>query len=70
MGYLYLSVSSPAYTTPPNRSWKIIANPWAVIIPCSAPTNTVFCGSRRGDAHVTKLESEMTQGMIWTSLER
>merc|ERR1719180_286092 len=22
MGYLYLSVSSPAYTTPPNRSWK------------------------------------------------
>merc|ERR1719376_1308982 len=29
MGYLYLSVSSPAYTTPPNKSWKIMASPCA-----------------------------------------
>merc|ERR1711970_469587 len=42
MGYLYLSVSSPAYTTPPNRSWKIIASPCAIIIPWRAPTKTVF----------------------------
>merc|ERR1719209_297644 len=67
MGYLYLSVSSPAYTTPPNRPWKIIANPCAVIIPWRALTKTVFWGSSLGAAHFTELESEITQGIICTS---
>lgn len=53
MGYLCLSVSMPAYTTPPNRSFMMLARASALSMPCRAPTNTVFLGSasERGNSH-------------------
>lgn len=47
MGYLCLSVSMPAYMTPPNRSFMMLASASAFSMPCSAPTNTVLLGSKR-----------------------
>lgn len=43
----------PEYTTPPNRSFMMLANPSALNIPCSAPTNTVFAGSSWYDGQRT-----------------
>lgn len=52
--------------TPGNRSFIIIARPAAVIIPCSAPTNTVRDGSSRADPPLTQFESETAHGITCT----
>ena len=39
--------------TSAKNTWKIMANPCAVIIPWRAPTKTVFWGSSLGAAHFT-----------------
>lgn len=72
MGYLCLSVSIPAYTTPPNRSFKMAAKASALSIPCKAPTNTVLLGSSLWDGLQTKLLSAKTQGITctWKSPQR
>ena len=53
IGYLCLSVSIPAYITPPNRSFMMLARASALSMPCKAPTNTVLLGSRRWEGQRT-----------------
>ncbi len=66
MGYLCLSVSMPAYMTPPKSSSMMWARPSAFNIPCRAPTNTVLLRQRRWEGQQMKLLSEITHGMTCT----
>ena len=46
----------------------MLATASALSIPCKAPTKTVLLESKYADGQRTKVESEMAQGMTWTSL--
>lgn len=70
MGYLCLSVSIPAYVTPPNSSSMMWARASAFSMPCRAPTNTVLLGKCRCEGQRTKLLSVITHGITCTCVER
>lgn len=69
IGYLCLSVSSPAYTTSPNSSFMMWAKSPAVSMPCRAPTNTVLLGKNRSEGEQTKLLSVITHGITCTYVD-